>query len=94
MYVIGFTSFDGQAGRNSGNVYKVKKPEKKSVETWMSAAKNDFAFVDLKSFRLAHPSFKEEFQMKGKSHESLAATWTNVFDGVFYIREMFPCKRN
>ncbi|PVY39395.1 hypothetical protein C8E01_1112 [Pontibacter virosus] len=31
--------------------------------------------------------------MKGHGHSSNYADWTKVFDGIFFIREMFPSER-
>ncbi|MDR7215780.1 hypothetical protein J2Y43_003047 [Dyadobacter sp. BE31] len=30
------------------------------------------------------------FNMKARGHGAVAARWFNVFDGIFYIREMIP----
>lgn len=93
MYILGFTSYSGTAGRVMVKPFRVKKPAKTSIERWMAAGDPAFAFVDLKAWRLANPAVKELFFMKGKFHENAEAIWTDVFDGVFYIRDMYPCRR-
>lgn len=93
MYILGFTSYQGRAGRVMVKPFRVKKPAKKSIENWMADRDPAFAFVDLKGWRLANPAVKEPFFMKGKFHTNAEAVWTDVFDGVFYIRDMYPCSR-
>jgi erythromycin esterase len=93
MYVLGFTSYKGTAGRIYVDPFKVPKPKKNSIETWMASGKQPFAFVDLKSYRQANPTEKPLFFMKGKFHTNVEAQWTEVFDGAFYLRDMFHCTR-
>ncbi|MET0464942.1 MAG: erythromycin esterase family protein [Chitinophagaceae bacterium] len=93
MYVLGFTSYKGTAGRIYVKPYKVEKPHKNGIESWMASHKQPYAFVDLKAYRLANPSEKPMFFMKGKYHNNANAQWTEVFDGVFYIRDMFHCTK-
>lgn len=91
MYVLGFTSYKGTAGRIYVKPFKVVKPEKQGIENWIATRKEPFAFVDLKSYRLAYPTERPLFFMKGKFHANAKGQWTEVFDGVFYIRDMFHC---
>jgi erythromycin esterase len=93
MYVVGFTSLQGKAGRLGMNIFNVPAPKSESIESWISPKGYNYAFVDFKSFRKANPTTEETFFMKGKYHENAAAIWTKVFDGVFYIKEMFACTR-
>ena len=90
-YILGFASKQGTAGRLSSTQkhYTVDRPNRNGFETWMPE-NTSLAFVDFKKYRLENPSSKEYFEMKGKSHQSSSAIWTNVFDGVFYIRDMYP----
>lgn len=92
-YILGFSSKFGTAGRiTNPKTYNVVPPVRNSFETWIH---NDiqYGFVDFKKFRDLNPKSKEYFNMKGKYHSYNEAVWTQVFDGVFYIRDMFPCDK-
>jgi len=93
MYILGFTSYKGKAGRLMVKPFKVPDPKKNSIETWMAGNDPAYAFVDLRTFRSANPEDKTTFFMKGKFHTNAEAIWTDVFDGVFYIRDMYPATR-
>ena len=51
-YIIGFTSYEGTAGRLNSKVYKLDKPEKNSFENWVDS-RYPFAFIDFKQFNIA-----------------------------------------
>lgn len=93
-YVLEFNS---KAGITKAPLDKepqeVKKPIKNGFETWIDE-KYKYAFVDFKAFREANPTSKEYFNLKGQSHRSSQGIWTDVFDGIFYIRDMEPCIKN
>jgi len=91
-YVLGFDLRSGTAGRVTiKKTFKVRKPEKNSIEKWFG--KDDYSFIDFKKYNqsVKEPEF---FYMKGKYHRQNAlAQWTRCFDGIFFIKEMYPCKR-
>jgi erythromycin esterase len=90
-YVLGFTSkggFSQRAGFREG--FEVYKPIKNGFENWIDN-KHYFAFIDFKHFKKQNPGFKEFIPMKGYGHGTDLAVWTDIFDGVFYIRNMTPC---
>ena len=90
-YVLGFNSRTGSAGRiNNDKKYSVKPPVEDSFETWIPETV-PYAFVDFKRFRTKNPSERKSFPMKGLGHAETNSVWTEHFDGVFYIRDMFPC---
>lgn len=90
MYILGFTSYMGTAGRIYVSPYTVEKPKKNSIEAWFEKKESPFAFLDFTRYRNSN---REYFLMKGKAHHNEEAVWNEVFDGVFYIRDMYPCKR-
>lgn len=90
MYILGFTSYEGTAGRILVKPFKVPKPKKNSIENWLAKKNTEYAFVDFRNYQ---PSKSELFYMKGKYHRNAQARWNEVFDGVFYIRHMYPCKK-
>lgn len=92
-YVLGFVSRDGTAGRLSLNKkFNVQKPPNNAFETWLGQDLK-YGFADFKSYNLINSNFSTPFNMKGIAHSSNVARWNNVFDGVFYIRDMYPCEK-
>lgn len=97
-YIIGFTSHEGTAGRIGNKMYNVEKPNANSFENWIN--KNyDYAFIDFKKYNQLHPNTNEIFFMQGSLtgnifHKNFKAQWNKIFDGMFYIKEMYPCKLN
>ena len=94
-YVLGFTSYEGTAGRIFMNPFEIKKPDKNSFENWIDPSWN-YGFIDFKNYNLARMNDPEQFSLKGSVanvHTSMKADWTLIFDGVFYIRNMYPCNK-
>ncbi|HEX2630234.1 MAG TPA: erythromycin esterase family protein [Chitinophagaceae bacterium] len=91
-YVLGFTSGEGKAGRLTvKKTYNVASVKKNSVESWMNGSA--YSFIDLNPYNAQYPLQRKTFWMKGYSHYYREEQWNRAFDGVFYIREMYPCKR-
>jgi erythromycin esterase len=91
-YVLGFTSYSGRAGRITiPKTYKVKQPKRNGFERWVGK-KQPFAFIDFAAYDKvnAQPAF---FKMKGKGHVTALAQWTRCFNGIFYIRDMYACRK-
>ncbi len=92
-YVMGFTSYEGEAGRLGFETYSVRKPKPNGFENWINKS-YDYSFVNFKSYNNQYPTKSENFYLKGLGHNSaFEKDWTKVFDGIFFIREMYPCKR-
>ncbi|RZK04705.1 MAG: hypothetical protein EOO43_22255, partial [Flavobacterium sp.] len=90
-YVLGFNSRTGTTGRiNNDKKFSVNPPVDNSFETWIPDT-TPYAFVDFKRFRLKNPKGRKPFYMKGLGHWEDILVWTDHFDGVFYIRDMYPC---
>ena len=92
-YVLGFTSYEGTAGRLGHPEYPLPKPKKESFENWVRS-KGAYSFVDFKKYQQAHSVNAAEFYMSGYNHFNIEAPWTRIFDGVFYIDQMYTCKKN
>lgn len=95
-YSIGFTSYDGEAGRIGTKPFTVDSPASNGLETWIDQSIN-YAFIDFKKFNALNPLFETEFEMKSgvrgnNVHKSNAGQWNRIFDGVFFVRHMFPCR--
>lgn len=94
-YIIGFTSYAGETGIAGTKPYAVETPVKNSFENWVNGSYN-YAFVDFRKFNSLNESRETEFKMNGSVvyvlHKKYTAAWTRIFDGVFYIKNMYPCK--
>ena len=92
-YVLGFTSYKGEAGRLGSKIYPVRKPKPNSFENWIKKSYN-YSFVNFRTYNSKNSGKSEDFYLKGLGHNSaFKKDWTKVFDGVFYIKEMYPCQR-
>lgn len=90
-YVLGFSSKYGAYKRvGQPQSTRVLKPLKNSFETWLDD-KHAYAFIDFKRFRKENPSFSKHFPMKGHGQQHDVGIWTEMYDGIFYIRDMTPC---
>lgn len=94
-YVLGFTSYDGEAGRIGTKKFTVDEPNKNGLERWINNS-TDYAFIDFKTFNSQYPNFETEFEIKScvsdnNVHKSYPAQWNRIFDGLFFIRNMYAC---
>ena len=94
-YVLGFSSYDGEAGRIGTKKFTVDEPHKNGLERWINNS-TDFAFINFKTFNSQYPYFETEFEMKScvsdnNVHKSYPAQWNRIFDGLFFIRKMYAC---
>lgn len=90
-YILGFSSREGTAGRiGGGGIYTVENKDRSSFENYFPE-KIAYAFIDFKKFQLSNPGQHPSFIMKGIGHTLYNAKWTECYDGIFYIRDMYPC---
>lgn len=96
-YVLGFTSREGTTKWVGREPDKLPTAKKNSLEKWM----NDdyrYAFLDFSDYNAMDSGTPENFFLAGGSsngfgyHRSLLGPWTKIYDGVFYIKEMYGCK--
>ena len=95
-YIIGFTSYEGEAGRIGMKKYTVPKPSRDSYESWVGR-EADYAFTDFRKYNRDHAGPDVLFNMSGSVkgnmfHTPHKAAWNKVFDGVFFIRQMYACQ--
>ncbi len=94
-YVMGFTSCAGETGMVGSKPYAVETPPENSFEKWINESYN-YAFTDFRKFNAVNSSRTTEFAMNGSVvevlHKKYTANWTRIFDGVFFVRTMYPCK--
>ncbi len=90
VYTIGFTSLQGMAGRVGSPGYAIRNRITNSFETWFTE-KQAYAFVDFKAFNKLNPQYNEAFYATPITHAIGNEQWNQVFDGLFYIRDMYRC---
>ena len=91
-YVLGFDSYGGISGRVDEPPFKIASPKSKSFENWIDKS-TAYAFIDFKSYNETHHDNNEPFFLKGIGHYNKSLPWNDLFDGIFFIREMYPCNR-
>jgi erythromycin esterase-like protein len=89
-YILGFTSLTGTAGRLGSKPYKLLRAKTNSFEQWIGPL-NNYSFVDFKEFNSRYTGADETFNMSGLGHINHEAVWNKIFDGIFFIRDMYPC---
>jgi len=88
-YVLGFTSATGSAGRITvDTTYTIDFNTEEGLEKWVKQKKFPYAFLNFKDANRLQP-----FLMKGFSHEYRKERWNRIFDGIFYIENMYPCNK-
>jgi erythromycin esterase len=93
-YILGFTSHYGKtqtALKAAQNIPAtvLKKRRSNDFENWIDQ-EIKYGFVDFKSFKKKNPNYADYFKLKARGHSPIDARWTDLFDGIFFIREMQP----
>lgn len=97
-YVLGFACYEGKAGRIIPSIpYTVPERKKNSLEGWLNE-KGAYSFINFKTFNSEHPNYNEPFIMGGgimggNPYRQMAAQWNRIYDGVFFIRNMYRCQK-
>jgi len=92
LYVLGFTCYSGSAGRltvKKRKTYAIKEPTNESIEHFINKKGYDYALLDFRNGKEQLGLFK----MKGVSPYEIHGDWPKVLDGIFYIKDMYPCDR-
>lgn len=89
IYVLGFTSLTGKSGRIQFDIkFDVQKAKPNSFEDCVSTSNFEYGFINFKTMTITKP-----FDMKALDHWAFKANWTKVYDGIFYIKTMYPCDK-
>jgi len=92
-YIIGFTGLQGETGRiTSSRKYSIPKPEKNGIESWLADKMVTYGFADFKAFRKRNAADNESFNMRYTNWISVKLPWHNIYDGIFYIKDMTACQ--
>src|SRR5690606_29143416 len=97
-YVLGFTSYSGTAGRLWTPSFAVEDPDENGLENWVPEHAS-FGFIDFKKYNQKFGNPSSPFLMKGPAHFTIPQRfikipWNRVYDGIFFIREMYPVKES
>lgn len=91
-YILGFNSYKGKAGRLGREAYDIRKPQPNGFENWIDKSIS-YAFCDFKGYRKTLVNEPEVFYLKALGHNTVyKKDWTSIFDGIFFIREIYPCR--
>jgi erythromycin esterase len=91
-YILGFTSYNGRAGRLTLKTFSIPTPKSYTFESWIDTSFK-YAFIDFEKYNKQNRFNREAFHLKGSGHYSEEEDWAKIFDGIFYIKEMYPCER-
>lgn len=91
IYAIGMSSKRGEYRRFFGKTQMIDKIQANSFENWISDS-IQYAFIDFRKFRNNTKKVTPMFVMSNPDHANVSARWTNIYDGIFYIRDMLPCQ--
>ncbi len=95
-YALGVTSYSATSFWTNGiGPFKAQEPAKNGFERWIN--RNwPFAFVDWTPWNRGKDA-GQAFSMKGSmqysQHRNFVYAWNQVFDGVFFIRNIEGCRR-
>jgi erythromycin esterase-like protein len=87
-YILGFTSSTGESQTVMQRTPFQIKYASNGFESWIADTVH-FGFVDFRKFNSIQQDYNDYFILKARGHSPIMAKWTNVFDGVFYIRRMY-----
>jgi len=90
MYVLGVTSYSGNAGRLGQQGFEIIEPQINFFESWVYETSHPYAFIDFT--HVPKDMRKEIFFMKALIHNPIRANWFSMFDGIIYIEKMFRCE--
>lgn len=89
MYSLGFTAYEGEAGRPSAaEPHTLKKPADGSLEDLMHRAGLDNAIVDFRNPPSGGEWLRQPLVSRPFGYAEMKADWTRVLDGMMFMREM------
>lgn len=88
-YILGFTSSMGKSQTVMQRTPYQLNISPDGLESWIPNT-IDFGFVDFRKFKGVQQEFKDYFSLKARGHSAINARWADIFDGIFYIRQMHP----
>ena len=90
LYILGFNSHSGTHNPTGRERKDIAAPEADHFETWIDEQSHPYAFVDFSGLT-DRDSDRNAFHMKGFRHRIRKGNWANIYDGIFYVRDMHSC---
>ena len=87
LYILGFNSHSGTHNPTGRELKEIAVPEATHFEAWVDPP---YAFIDFTGLA-DRASDRNAFHMKGFRHRVREGNWANIYDGVFYVRDMHAC---
>jgi len=91
LYILGFTSYNGKAGRLYSETYNIDEPPRNHFESWIYDTGLPYAFVNFANSPFIGET-ERKFFMKTITHKHSYVNWFNLYDGLFYIEKMYSCE--
>ncbi len=90
LYIIGFTSYQGKGGRITvRDKFDIPPANENTLEDWLYSTDFNFGFLNLAQLENVETM---RFTSKLFGHKKiLTQNLGNMFDGIYYIKEMYPC---
>jgi erythromycin esterase len=93
VYALGFTAYTGRFGIVGQSTQPLSPPSENSLEDLMYKANFSYAIIDFR-----HPTnngdwLQEKIISRPLGYQEYGANWTEVLDGIMFIKEMIPSTR-
>ena len=88
LYCIAFTSFQGNYLGLHDKIIPIVLPPENSIEKKLNENNGTTSYVDLDNFN------NEELYSSNLGYLPILANWSNVYDGICFVPEMYPPKKN
>jgi erythromycin esterase len=93
MYSLGFTAAAGRAGSAFGTPQNLSRPSPGSLEDLMEGAGLENALVDFRNPPRGGHWLREPLISRPLGYTEMKGNWSEVLDGMMFIREMTPSTR-
>lgn len=86
VYTLACTSYTGRYGGTMYfKKYPIHPPHGECLEKWMHSKAVNYGFIDFKKY-----TGSSRFKMVSAWYWEIKARWASIYDGVFYIKQMYP----
>lgn len=91
IYVIATTAYTGKTSSFWWNTpFDIGESMEGSIEYLINAAGFEFAFLDLRNNDEGNDWSKQKLICRPLGNSEMEANWTEIMDGIFFIKEMTP----
>jgi erythromycin esterase len=90
IYTLGFTAYDGSYGYWGGTPQTLGQPSENSLEDLMYKAGLNYAIVDFQHLDSSGSWLQEKMATWAIYYSELRADWTQIYDGIMFIKDMTP----